>query len=648
MAELRAEGLSDDVELVADMIEAETNLLEAIDLALAEMDEVEALSVGLKEKERQFLRRRQALEARGARLRALIEQAMATTEQRMLRRPSATLSLRTLPPQVVVVSEADIPSDYLRGAAPSSAEARHQATPGGAGGASRGGDGGKWRGPSALLVQRDPGRHPQQWWPVAAGQAGLMGVALQTSGLRPHQIALLKQTIAADCRREEFELFIETAQRSGLDPFRRQIVPLILGRHDQRRMVVMVTLEGLRVIANRCGNYRAASEPARYVTDRRRKGPANPLGLVLARVKLWQQDLAGTWFPIAGEAYWDEFAPLRHEAEGMSDRQAALDPASPWARMPRLMLAKCATAQALRAGWPEEFGGLYSEEEMERARLLDASVLTGDVSPARPKDCLTVTWDGAALEQVSLAEFGDRAAAWLSAAGRTADDVTAWAETNRHALREFWGCRPAEALQLKRLVEARSRGAELAVCAARRDRRVGYFHRERHRPRRCIGRASARTAGAACLGRSEPMKSFRIRRPATAFSRMPRQRRPRERARSHLKWIATLPCAICLAEGRSQAAHIRLASAAHGKRAVGLGEKPDDCWTVPLCVEHHLTGMEAQHRMVEADFWRQHRRDPFSLALALWRFSGDEEAAGLILREVVRPGSALAADEAEA
>src|SRR3712207_710118 len=109
IAALRADGISDESELMADMVEAETNLLEAIDLAVAEMDEVEALAWGLKEKERQFLRRRQMLEERCGRLRALIEQAMATTEQRTLRRPSATLTLRKLPPQVVVLSEADIP-----------------------------------------------------------------------------------------------------------------------------------------------------------------------------------------------------------------------------------------------------------------------------------------------------------------------------------------------------------------------------------------------------------------------------------------------------------------------------------------------------------------------------------------------------------
>ena len=91
-----------------------------------------------------------------------------------------------------------------------------------------------------------------------------MNVSVQISGLRPHQVELLRRTIAADCARDEFDLFIETAQRSGLDPFRRQIVPLVLGKQDpsRRRMVVIVTLEGQRVIASRCGNYRAASEPA--------------------------------------------------------------------------------------------------------------------------------------------------------------------------------------------------------------------------------------------------------------------------------------------------------------------------------------------------------------------------------------------------
>lgn len=113
VAALRADGISDAVELLADMVEAETNVLEAIDLALAEIDEIEALAIGLREKERQFRLRRQALEARGARIRALVEQAMVACKQETIRRPTATLWLRALPPQVMVVCEADIPPEYF-------------------------------------------------------------------------------------------------------------------------------------------------------------------------------------------------------------------------------------------------------------------------------------------------------------------------------------------------------------------------------------------------------------------------------------------------------------------------------------------------------------------------------------------------------
>ena len=99
--------------LLADTLEGETNLLEAIDTALREIDETEILISGLKEKEGQFYTRRRAMEERLKRFPALIEQAMAVTELSQLRRPTATLSLRTVPPDVVVLQEAEIPSQFF-------------------------------------------------------------------------------------------------------------------------------------------------------------------------------------------------------------------------------------------------------------------------------------------------------------------------------------------------------------------------------------------------------------------------------------------------------------------------------------------------------------------------------------------------------
>ena len=131
------------------------------------------------------------------------------------------------------------------------------------------------------------------------------------------------------------------------------------------------------------------------------------------------------------------------------------------------------------------------------------------------------------------------------------------------------------------------------------------------------------------------MRATRIDRPDTAFTGagLPR-RRPRQRADRHLKWLRTLPCAICGKRGNIHAAHLRAASPRYGKRAVGFGQKPDDCWATPLCADHHLLGDDAQHHGNELAFWARNGIDPFAVALALWRASGDDEMGFLILREI--------------
>lgn len=129
------------------------------------------------------------------------------------------------------------------------------------------------------------------------------------------------------------------------------------------------------------------------------------------------------------------------------------------------------------------------------------------------------------------------------------------------------------------------------------------------------------------------MRSFKIERPSTAFTLASRYRRPRQRASLHLQWIRTLPCIICGKRGNIHAAHLRAASLRHGKLGTGIAQKPDDAWTLPLCPDHHILGEEAQHRMEELAFWKTHSIDPFAVALALWRASGDDEIGFLVVKE---------------
>jgi hypothetical protein len=112
LSSLRDQGVDDDVELVADAIEGETILIEAIEAALAQIDECDVLITGLKAKEEEFETRRKAIERRAERVRALIEQAMLATDQTTLKLPTATLSLTKRAAGLIVVNEADIPSQY--------------------------------------------------------------------------------------------------------------------------------------------------------------------------------------------------------------------------------------------------------------------------------------------------------------------------------------------------------------------------------------------------------------------------------------------------------------------------------------------------------------------------------------------------------
>ena len=125
-----------------------------------------------------------------------------------------------------------------------------------------------------------------------------------------------------------------------------------------------------------------------------------------------------------------------------------------------------------------------------------------------------------------------------------------------------------------------------------------------------------------------------IERPATAFSqdRPAKQKKPRVKDDAYLRWIRTLPCAVCFTRREIHAAHIRAPAPQYAKRGVGMAEKPDDAWTVPLCGQHHLFGEDAQHKGEELAFWKRHGIDPFILALSLHRVVGDAEAAEQIIK----------------
>lgn len=71
---------------------------------------------------------------------------------------------------------------------------------------------------------------------------------------------------------------------------------------------------------------------------------------------------------------------------------------------------------------------------------------------------------------------------------------------------------------------------------------------------------------------------------------------PSRKNTKRLRYIRSLPCLICNRPPPSEAAHVRMGLAG------GMGLKPPDMWTVPLCHDHHAE----QHRIGEPPFWEDH------------------------------------------
>jgi hypothetical protein len=112
-----------------------------------------------------------------------------------------------------------------------------------------------------------------------------------------------------------------------------------------------------------------------------------------------------------------------------------------------------------------------------------------------------------------------------------------------------------------------------------------------------------------------------------------RQREPRERDERHLRAIRQCPCVLC--KGPAEAAHVRYGDPERGKRSVGIGERPSDCWVCPLCPQHHRLANDSQHATGDERAWWEARGiDPLALAARLYAVSPDVEAMTRIVMEV--------------
>lgn len=185
---------------------------------------------------------------------------------------------------------------------------------------------------------------------VQVGESTAVAAVASGNSLTETQVDLLKSTICAGSTDDELALFVNAANRMGLDPFARQIFAVKRWNADQRRevMSIQVSIDGYRLIADRTGRYAPGPENT-FV-----EGPRGELISATAHVlKL----VAGVWHTVSATARWSEYVQTKKDG----------GTTAMWARMPYTMLGKCAEALALRKAFPAELSGVYTSDEMGQA-----------------------------------------------------------------------------------------------------------------------------------------------------------------------------------------------------------------------------------------------------------------------------------------
>lgn len=206
------------------------------------------------------------------------------------------------------------------------------------------------------------------------------------------QLDVIKRLICPDATDTELALFGQVCQRTGLDPFAKQIY----GIKRKGRLTIQTSIDGFRLSAQRSREYDGQDGPQWCGPDGRwRDVWLEDFPPSASRVGVYR---TGWTRPAWGVATWQEYAQYTQNG-GFSGQ---------WGTMPAHMLAKCAEALALRKAFPAELSGLYAGEEMDQAdntgrpiaparkpaTVTDANTIDGTVVPPETcnKQAMLVAW----------------------------------------------------------------------------------------------------------------------------------------------------------------------------------------------------------------------------------------------------------------
>lgn len=186
-----------------------------------------------------------------------------------------------------------------------------------------------------------------------------LALAPEQTGWTETQVAALKQLGLHAAGGADLAVFFHQAKQTGLDPFTRQIYMIERGG----RYTIQASIDGLRIIAQRSGEYAGQTAPMWCGEDGVWKDVwLSKTAPTAAKVGVYRQ---GFVEPLYAVALLGSYMPTTRDGK----------PSGLWAKMPDVMLSKVAEALALRKAFPNDLSGIYSSEEMEQADVKHVAVV---------------------------------------------------------------------------------------------------------------------------------------------------------------------------------------------------------------------------------------------------------------------------------
>jgi len=150
---------------------------------------------------------------------------------------------------------------------------------------------------------------------------------------------------------DQIDHFLFICETKKLDPRVRLIyaVPRLNRKTGKSDMTIQTSIDGFRLIAERTGRY-SPGKPTHFIFDDHKN-------LTGATVFVKKMTNDGTWHEVSSTAFLCEFNPNTPNNKY---------PNKFWQKMPSVMIEKVAESKALRRAFPEDFSGIYTDDEMEQ------------------------------------------------------------------------------------------------------------------------------------------------------------------------------------------------------------------------------------------------------------------------------------------